>query len=257
MDTPLRTIIVENDHILLKRIRRIFEECGKVEIIGEFHTAKDFLIMFNKMKPDFIMIDIELPDEDGIEVAKKIREFDSHIPLIFLTGQIEYAAESFLIDATDYILKPFDSLRIYKSIQKVKRKLNVQPFPEPDKKYKVCQGKISIKGESGYLFLNISEIILIKKEGKRTVLNTLEGYKGGWMTYAYYTNESMKDLHEKLDQKVFMRTHNSFIVNLKWIHEVVRFTPEVYKIKFKNSKEYALLNRNKLNNLMECLRWIT
>jgi two-component system, LytTR family, response regulator LytT len=92
---------------------------------------------------------------------------------------------------------------------------------------------------------------LIQKEGKKTALLTLENEGGKWKTQTYYTNENLKDLYKRLDPYSFIRSHQSFIVNLKWIHEVNRYTSESYKIKFKHTEEFALLNRDKLNILMQ------
>lgn len=130
-----------------------------------FENAEKFLPLFFTVKPDFVVLDVQVPDGDGMEVARVIRQHEPSLPILFLTGYADYAAESYLLDATDYILKPIDPERVLRAVEKVKKQL--RQLDDPWKRIeKALQspGKISIKQEESLVFLEIDQIVFVQKE---------------------------------------------------------------------------------------------
>lgn len=248
----LRVIIVDDDPIIIRRLKGLLDETNEVVVVNEFQTGQEYLNSINKETHDFAVLDIDLPDLNGIELAKKIHEFRPDFPIIFLTGHVDYALESYEVEATDYLLKPIDPSRIHIALEKVKKRLDVtDTVLSRIESLLLSPGKIAIKVEANLLFIEMDQIICIKKDGKMTTILTIESHQNKAKEDFYATRDSMKDIHQRLDQNLFIRTHNSYIVNIKWIHEVIPFTSETYKIKFKHTDEYALLNRNKLCELIQ------
>lgn len=248
----LRAIIVDDDPIIIRRLKKLLEQSNEVVVINEFQTGQEYINSINKEPHDFAVLDIDLPDLNGIELAKKIHESKPGFPIIFLTGHVDYALESYEVEATDYLLKPIDPSRIHIALEKVKKRLDgTDTFLNRIESMLLSPGKIAIKVEANLLFLEMDQIICIKKDGKMTTILTIESFENKAKENIYTTRESMKDIHQRLDQNLFIRTHNSYIVNVKWIYEVTPFTTETYKIKFKHSDDFALLNRNKLSELIQ------
>lgn len=248
----LKALIVDDEPIILNRAKKILEESGEVEVIGILSNGKNFIEAFQEQEVDFLVIDVGLPDQDGMEVAREIRKYNEQIPIIFLTGLAEFAVESYTVDALDYIMKPFTKERFFKAIEKVKRKLSIHDTSWDEiKKMLRSPNKVIVKQETSLTFLDMERVFLLRKEGKLTAVLVFEEVENKLKVKKYLTRESMKEVHSQLDQNLFVRTHNSFIVNVKWIHEVVRFSPEAYKINYKGTKEYALINRNKLSMIVQ------
>lgn len=248
----LRVIIVDDDPIIIRRLKKLLEQTNEVVVINEFQTGQEYLNSINKVTHDFAILDIDLPDLNGIELAKKIHESRPDFPIVFLTGHVDYALESYEVEATDYLLKPIDPSRIHIALEKVKKRLDVTDTTlSRIESLLLGPGKISIKVEANLLFLEMEQIACIKKDGKLTTILTIENHQNRVKENIYSTRESMKDIHQRLDQNLFIRTHNSYIVNIKWIHEVIPFTSDTYKLKFKHTDEYALLNRTKLSELIQ------
>lgn len=247
----LRAIIVDDDPIIIKRLKKLLDQTNEVVVVNEFQTGREYIDLINEVAHDFAVLDIDPPDLNGIELAKKIHEFRPDFPIVFLTGHVDYALESYEVEATDYLLKPIDPSRIHIALEKVKKRLDVtDTVLSRIESMLLGPGKISIKVEANLLFLEMEQIVCIKKDGKLTTILTIENHQNRVKENIYSTRESMKDIHQRLDQNLFIRTHNSYIVNVKWIHEVTPFTSETYKIKFKHSNEFALLNRPKLSELI-------
>lgn len=249
----LRTIIVDDDPIIIRRLKKLLHQTDEVVVVKELQTGQEYIDLLTDTPHDFVILDIDLPDFNGIDLAKIVRKVRSNLPIIFLTGHEDFALESYKVEATDYLLKPIDPSRVQLAIEKVRKRLNVTDAAVFDRieSMLLSPGKIAIKVEGNLLFLEMEEVICIKKDGRMTAISTIENNLSGWKEISYTTRESMKDIHQRLDQNLFTRTHNSYIVNVKWIHEVIPFTSETYKITFKHIEEFALLNRNKLYELIQ------
>ena len=248
----LRVIIVDDDPIIIRRLKKLLEETNEVVVVNEYQTGQEYINSINKKPHDFAVLDIDLPDLNGIELAKKIHKFRPDFPIIFLTGHVDYALESYEVEATDYLLKPIDPSRIHIALEKVKKRLDITDTTlSRIESWLLGPGKIAIKVEANLLFLEIDQIVCIKKDGRMTSILTIENHQNKVKENIYTTRESMKDIHQRLDQNLFIRTHNSYIVNIKWIYEVIPFASETYKLKLKHTDEYALLNRPKLSELIQ------
>lgn len=248
-----KVILIEDDNVILNRMQRMLEEDDQLEIIGLATSYKELQEIFTTSQPDFIISDIDLPDNDGIQIAKEILQNDLSIPFIFISGHAQYAVESYQVEAVDYLLKPIEKHQLQRALGKMKKKLSSDHTNVKRKAHPLNVSKLYVRKEDGFVFIDISSIVLIRKEGKKTAIITLhmEGSKAFHCTYL--TNQTMKELFEVLKERSFLRSHNSYIINPAWIKEVVHFTQESYKIIFNKTDEYALLNKEKLPLLIELL----
>ncbi|MDZ5472194.1 LytTR family DNA-binding domain-containing protein [Bacillus sp. 31A1R] len=246
-----KVILIEDDNVIMKRMKKMIEEDTQIEVIGQASSAKEFYSIYLSLKPDFIISDIDLPDSDGIQIAQILREKQQDIPFIFVSGHAQYAVESYQVEAVDYLLKPIQSSQLKKSLEKMKKRLSNEKIEVKNRVQPSTINKLFVKKEDGFVFLDIPTIVLIRKEGKKTAIITLYNEGSKYFTSTYLTNQTMKELFEILEPHSFLRSHNSYIVNLSWIKEVTQFTPESYKIKFHKLEEYALLNREKLPILID------
>ncbi len=254
-----KAAIVEDYPVIRRRLRNIVEETGGFEIVCEADTGQSFLESFANLNADFLMLDVHLPDTDGLELAKKIRGQNQDIPILFITGFMEHAAESYTINAIDYILKPIQPERVRQGLKKVEQYLasrasGSNPHAAREPASSKTHGKLVVKGEDKLHFIDTETIVFLCKEGKKTIIFSIEKEPARAVAKRYYTNEALKDIMQQLNPDIFIRSHNSFIVNVNWIKEIVRFTSESYKISFKLTDEYALLNRDKLPSLIEMLK---
>lgn len=252
----LRAIIVDDDPIILRRLINLLHQTDEVVVTEELQSGQEYIDLLLDTPHDFVILDIDLPDFNGIELAKIIRKVKPNFPIIFLTGHVDFVLESYEVEATDYLLKPIDPSRVQLAIEKVKRRLNVTDTAVFDRieALLLSPGKIAVKVEANLLFLEMEEIVFIKKDGKKTAILAIENNQNVQKESIYMTRDSMKDIHQRLDQNLFIRTHNSNIVNVKWIHEVIPYTTETYKITFKHTEDFALLNRSKLYELIQQVR---
>lgn len=102
----MRTIIVDDNPLILEIEKNIISKNEYLNIVGEFYNGNKFLKSLSKLKPDVVFLDIEMPEINGIEIAEKVEEFNENIQIVFLTSYEKYAMEAFKVNTINYILKP-------------------------------------------------------------------------------------------------------------------------------------------------------
>ena len=176
---------------------------------------------------DIIFLDVEMQHLDGMETARRIRELDSDVLLIFITNMAQYAIRGYAVDALDYVLKPVSyfafSQRLNRAISRMKKR-----------EQKVIT--VNIKG--GAVRINIANIYYIESQGHNLVLHTILG--------DYESAGTMKEVEEKLQGLNFCRGNKGYLINLQHV-EGLQDGCAVVK------GEPLLLSRSRRKDFMEAL----
>lgn len=93
----LRTIIVDDDPIIIRRLKKLLHQTDEIVVTKELQTGQEYIDLFADTSHDFVILDIDLPDFNGIELAKIIRKVRPNFPIVFLTGHVDFALESYFI----------------------------------------------------------------------------------------------------------------------------------------------------------------
>ena len=159
----------------------------------ELLQCLDNLQQQNKAFPNLILLDIELPEMNGITLGKQIRKMNTDVFLVFITSYIEYAVKGYEANAYRYLLKPLS--------QEVMRNLLIDIRKEYSKKK-----KITVKTRDGEIILPLQELVYISAEDKYTVLYTKSRH--------YISDYSLKKYEEQLRDYGFFRIYRKYLVNL-------------------------------------------
>ncbi len=113
-------LIVDDAAFMRMNLKKILEKNGHV-IVGEAANGKEGFESYKENRPDLVTMDITMPEMDGIEAVKKIMEFDSNAKVIMCSamGQQSLVIEAIEAGAKDFIVKPFNKVRISEAIDKV------------------------------------------------------------------------------------------------------------------------------------------
>ncbi|MCX8031671.1 MAG: response regulator [Thermodesulfovibrionales bacterium] len=116
----LRIMIVDDSLIIIKKLTQIFESLGH-KVVATARTGKEAIENFNPEKIDLVTMDITMPDMDGIEATKLIKEKAPTKPVLVITshGQEQMIVRAIEAGASGYILKPFDVDKIAKNLEKI------------------------------------------------------------------------------------------------------------------------------------------
>ncbi len=118
----LRTILVDDEELSIKRLKKILTECSGIQICNTFSNSLEAYEYIKKNKVDVAFLDISMPDIDGMTFADMLRDTDSNIDVVFITGYDEYAVKAFELNALDYLLKPVTCERLQKTLDKIRKK---------------------------------------------------------------------------------------------------------------------------------------
>lgn len=123
----LRTILVDDEPIILNELRELLMEHPMITVVGTYTNPLDALDELPKTKPDCGFLDIEMTEMTGIDLAERLVSANPAMEIIFVTAYNHYASQAFDVSAIDYLLKPIRPERIHKAIAKLQRKLNEHP----------------------------------------------------------------------------------------------------------------------------------
>ena len=196
--------IVEDEALYMEQLKNYIEKYSKesdMEFKVTYFQDGDEIAVNYSADYDIILMDIQMQFMDGMTAAKKIREMDSKVILIFVTNMIQYAVQGYQVDALDYIVKPVE---YFSFTQKLNRA--IERIGTNSKHY------ISATTEDGIRKVNIDDILYIESSGH--YLNFIT------MTEIYETRGTMKYMEELLELHDFCRIHKGYLVNMKHVEGV-------------------------------------
>lgn len=177
----------------------IINHTKEYEIL-EFESSEDMLENYPK-STDILILDIQMGNINGMDAARKIREFDENVEIIFITGLWDYLQEGYEVRAYRYLIKPIK----YDSFNNQFGSC-IENILEYNKKYILA----TYKGESNKISIN--SILYIETEGRNIIIYTDKK--------SYLSNIGINKIERELGLKKFFRCHNSYLVNLDYITKI-------------------------------------
>jgi two-component system LytT family response regulator len=214
----LKAIIVD-DEAKARRILETFliEYCPQIQILALAQDVPQAVKAIQKLKPDVVFLDIEMPGYNGFQLLEFFEEIDFEI--IFTTAYSEFALRAFQVSAIDYLLKPIQIDQLTAAVQKLEKiqgnsfiRERMETLQKNLEEYKLK--KIVIPLSEGSLFVELNDIIFLKAEGSYANIFFKDGNK-------VIVSKNLKDYEDQLTlEEGFFRTHRSFLINTKYIIHV-------------------------------------
>lgn len=206
-----RVVAIDDEPLALQLVKGYIEKTPMLELAGAFDNPVDAVAFIQSGDVDLVLLDIQMPDLTGTELARVIAGGPK---VIFTTAYEKYALEGFRLDAVDYLLKPFSYAEFLKAVQKAEKLIAAERSHLPS--LEISNDYLFVKSESRLRRINFSEIQYIEglkdyvkiwlKEEKKPVLSL----------------STLKALESRLPSDRFMRVHRSFIVNLETVKVIER-----------------------------------
>ena len=204
---PITCIIVDDEPMALQLLESYVLRTPYLQLEGKFSNGIEVLqFLHEKKQIDIIFMDIQMPEIDGLELSKKI---PIQTKIIFTTAFDQYAIEGYKVNATGYLLKPFNYIEFLEATEKAKKLL----LPTKNKEVEIPD-YIFVKSEYKQIKIFLNDIIYIE---------SMKDYVKIFLTSQsspIVTLLSLKKLNEELPKENFMRVHRSFIVSLEKIEIV-------------------------------------
>lgn len=247
----IRTLIVDDEPLARDRVKRFLRDERDVQIIGECGNGADAIKAISNERPDLVFLDIQMPEKDGFEVVKALS--GKFMPtIVFVTAYDNYALQAFDVHALDYLLKPFNSERIHRAVERAREQIEHRNRGDLDERLASLIADIKIKKEylerlvvksvGRVFFLKTDEIDWIEAAGNYVKLHT--GRE------SHMIRETMNGIEAKLDPDKFLRIHRSTVVNIDRIKEMHPMFSGDYAVILRDGTELAL-SRNYRERFLE------
>ncbi|MDD2555434.1 MAG: LytTR family DNA-binding domain-containing protein [Syntrophaceticus sp.] len=239
----LKVAAADDERGVLLLLKSILSEMDGIQLAGVSENAADAIELVESQKPDLALLDIELPDMKGIELAEKLRQIKPDLYIVFITAYENYSLDAFRLYAYDYILKPIDQRRVKDTVTRIRQAMQVSNKAHGDSPSRLQNTRIAINQRNEKIFVSPDDIYYLEKQGPYIQIHT--------KNQKIKTRETLKNFEERL-QTGFFRSHKSYLVNISQIERVVNCSrSSYYEVYFKNYDEQALLSRERINELME------
>ncbi|MDR3693018.1 LytTR family DNA-binding domain-containing protein [Mucilaginibacter sp.] len=239
----LNCIAVDDEPLALGLVSSFIEQTPFLNLVGRFSSAVDALKAIHSQKIDVLFLDIQMPDLNGIELARVLDNSKANKPrIIFTTAYNQFALEGYKVDALDYLLKPFNYEEFLHAATKA---LNYAELVEksnaPAPAVTTATAPAEERIEDEYLFLKVEYQLVRIALNDILYIEGLKDYVKVWLKSAekpILSLTSLKSLEEKLPSKKFMRVHRSFIVSLDKINSITRNALQIGKVNITVGDQY-------------------
>jgi two-component system LytT family response regulator/two-component system response regulator LytT len=126
MATQLTALIIDDEPLARQELQYLLDAAGDVSVLAQGTNGIEAVELIRTHKPDVIFLDVRMPGLDGFAVLKKVLAQDRKMKLpqvVFATAFDQYAVKAFEVNAVDYLLKPFDSKRVQRTLEKVRERV--------------------------------------------------------------------------------------------------------------------------------------
>jgi two-component system, LytTR family, response regulator len=194
-------------------------DCQDIEVVAICPNAIEGMATIQRLKPELVFLDVEMPKMNGFEMLEKLQGVNFH--LIFTTSYDHYAVKAIRFSALDYLLKPIDREELTNAVAKVRQKMHA-PLPqqleilmEKIKQPAITLTKIALPTIDGLQLIFIDDIIRCGSDDNYSFIWLKNGKK-------LLVTRSLKEMEEMLEYHSFLRVHRSYIVNLNEIEKYVK-----------------------------------
>lgn len=182
-------------------VERYAKESGVQMSVRSFKNGMSFLEHYSA-DTDVVFLDVEMPIMNGIDVAKKLRETDTGVCIVFVTNHAQFALKGYLVNALDYVIKP---ISYYGVVDRLKRAAVM--LRKRTEKYLLLN-----LSSTEVVRISVGDLSFVEKVSNYLVYHTTEG--------EYQTRGALKEVEELLPERCFSRCISGCLVNLGYVEKV-------------------------------------
>ncbi len=199
----LKTLIVYDEPLAVERMQVICSKIGELQVVGTASDGAQALRLVDALTPDLILLDMTMPEVDGMSVAKSLAKKAERPAVVFVTAHDNYAVEAFDLDAVDYVLKPVKPERLERAVSRALARRG-----DSERNDSTWLDELWIPHRSELIRIATSEVGRIDAERDYVRLHVGEGEAAR----TYLLLQTIAGLEKRLDPAKFIRIHRSTIL---------------------------------------------
>ena len=253
---PISALIIDDEQLARDELKYLLDEVGDVNVVAQGSNGIEAVSLIEEHHPDLVFLDVQMPGQDGFAALQRLMDLHRARPgkeaeplpqIVFATAYDQYAVRAFDVNAVDYLLKPFDRLRVQQALERVRARLaggagtatlpeshidallrllnrpqGASRVPQPARLIVQAQNRLLLVDQDDICYAAIDEGVI------RVVTQHFEGQS---------KCRTLEDLLELLDPALFWRAHRGFVVNINHIREVVPWFKSSYQLRMNDKKQ--------------------
>lgn len=273
----LRAVLVDDEQLAREELSYLLGQLGGIEVIGQAGNGVEALSTIDRLHPDVVFLDVQMPGLTGFEVARRMLDTQNGSHIIFVTAYDRHAIEAFEVNAVDYLLKPVEQARLELAVQRARRRIEVDRMDRAAsagiadgatggpaglsaqlerivrlvterQDHQARRERLAIKVGERFLLVQADEIIYASLADDSIAVVTSQHV--GTSNY-----RTLDELQARLDPDVFWRVHRSHLVNINKIKEIVPWFSRNYILRMKDEKSTEIpVSRMQTRRLREYLK---
>lgn len=229
-------LIIDDEKLARDLLREYLESVENIELIGECSQGSEAVEKIDKLKPDLIFLDVQMPGMNGFEVLEDIH----HEPyVIFTTAYDQYAIKAFEKNAVDYLLKPLDQERFKLAVERAMKRKKMEDGTIDEllgNLHPVNRGPfeshVFVQKSEKLYNLPVEDIIFLEASGDYTIISTKNDQ--------FVSSLGIGKLEEMMNPETFIRVHRSTIINVHYLKEIERHFNGGMIVKMHNGKSFPV-----------------
>jgi two-component system, LytTR family, response regulator len=229
-------LIVDDEKLARDLLKEYLENYPEIEVLDEADQGTDAVEKIDKLKPDIVFLDVQMPGMTGFDVLEDIE----HEPyVIFVTAYDQYAIKAFEKNAVDYLLKPLDEERFRNAVNRALKRKTLEHSSIEDllssmksERKGTYDTHIFVQKSEKLFNLPVDEIVYLEASGDYTIITTKADQ--------FVSSSGIGKLEEILNPEVFIRVHRSTIVNVNYLKEIERHFNGGMVVKMQSGKSFPV-----------------
>lgn len=207
----MKIAIIEDEQAHSELLNQYIEMWSKDRdipvVVASFSSAESFLFAWEEERDfEVLFVDIQMKEMNGMEMARRIREQDPDIAIIFTTGITDYMEAGYEVEAMHYLVKPVSREKLWQCMDRVLKKSSIEQF-------------LLVKTKDETMKLSQRSIMYVEAMGHGC---RIEFCPQAGRTFQVETTEGISELAKKLGEPDFVRCHRSYLCRIDKIHHISR-----------------------------------
>ena len=230
----IKVLVIDDERLAREELKRHLQHHTAFELVGEAADADEAAQLITELKPDLLLLDIQMPGRTGFELLESLESVPA---VIFTTAFDAYAVKAFEINALDYLVKPIRDERFAMAVNRVKEQVAREQGEQDTREQgtRVGMQHLFVKEGDRYYMIKTEEISLIESAG-----NYAKIY---FNQQKVLIKKSLNQLEKTLDATVFFRVSRQEIINTTFISQMQALPNGQLTVELKTGKTLTVSNR--------------
>jgi two-component system LytT family response regulator/two-component system response regulator LytT len=234
----ISALIIDDEQLASEELTYLLKDYTDIEVVATGANGFEALELIEKLEPDLVFLDVQMPGIDGLTVIRRLKERGVPLPYFILaTAFDQYALEAFALEAMDYLLKPVEKDRLELTIERARRAISDRIRPaQTDAELAVTprpilqRTKLLVKSNNRNFIVDANDVVYATIDDG--LITIVAAHIEGQSNY-----RTIEELQSNLDPEIFWRVHRSFLVNINRIKEVIPWFKSSYQLRMDDKRQ--------------------